>query len=93
MTTYIMNLEDYKYFFKEDTEITEDIDFIQLKIDPIKNPDDKAWTYSIKWENMDNEENGEIKKINWKSHHALKSCEWAVEDEDSEDEENNVTKT
>lgn len=78
---FLMDLADYKRYFKEYTEYPNNYDHcIILCIEPIDNPNDKDYEYSIRWENMDNEENGIIKGINTSSIFALKSCNWYNED-------------
>ena len=92
-TKYYMTAEDYnEYFLKKDIESTgikdeEEEDFIELEIQAIENKEDRLTEYSIKWRNIENGENGEIKNINTSSYHALKACYWINEDEEEEEEE------
>ena len=77
-----MDLKDYKDFFYEDTEITEEEDFIILEVKALENQEDKEWEFSIQWSCNENDEKGEIKGINTSSIWALKSLSWIDEYDD-----------
>ncbi len=85
MVQYILELKDYKNYFYEKTEITDEEECIFLTIEPIENDDDEEWEYSINWFNQMNDEKGTIKGINTSSPFSLCSCSWI--DYDAEDEE------
>ena len=80
MLQYVMTFQDYTEYFKNNTKLEKDEeDIIILNIEKIKNKNDEAWEYSIKWECDDEEEYGKITGINTSSIFALKSCEWEDE--------------
>ena len=51
-----MLLDDYKEYFKEDTEIKDEDEIIFLVVEGFEDENDKPYTYSIKWYNQLNDE-------------------------------------
>ena len=85
MSNYIMDLNDYKRYFKLMTEIDDDEEYIMLNVEGYRDIRDGICEYSIKWFNIHNEEKGIIHNINTSSEFALKSCYWC--DDELTDEE------
>ncbi len=84
MTIYYLSLEEYKKYFYAETEIKEDqCDLVIVRVEPIGNHSDRKWEYSIYWENVENDEKGNIYGINTSSYWSLASCSWSyLEEED-----------
>ena len=80
MITFSMDIKDYKEYFKGNTKMNEDDEFVYLTIRRIKDKNNKEWEYSIKWSNDNNDEKGIIRSINTSSAFAVKSCDWNLED-------------
>ena len=79
MITFLMNIKDYKEYFKENTKMNEEDEDVYLTIRTIKDKNNKELEYSIKWSNNDNDEKGIIRGINTSSVFALMSCNWEIE--------------
>jgi hypothetical protein len=87
--TFVVPESEYQRYWDENyvygNDPSEDIEYLILYVNYFKSPDDKAWEYSIKWEENTGELSGEKTGINTSSIFALLSTKWKVV-RDSDDE-------
>ena len=76
--------ENYEYEMDENED--DDDDCLVLFVNYFNSPDDKAWEYSIKWEEECDQVQGEKTGINTSSIFALLSTKWEVIDDSDDDE-------